>query len=215
MQIALEIVQRLNLDGWARFPLNNKFAFSVRAIMNILSQISNAYLFAFLIIMGCSSTPVCNLPPIAVFSQTEHPDAIADTIVKYINAAHKQVLMQAYGFTDPSICDALIARWNSDSVDVAVILDHSNETSSDSQMRRLMHLGVPVRIDNVKSIAHNKILIIDSTWVLTGSYNYTERAKKNEENLEINNCPDLALQYINNWNDRENKSRRPHRAHSG
>ncbi|MHB8205269.1 MAG: phospholipase D-like domain-containing protein [Desulfomonilaceae bacterium] len=50
------------------------------------------------------------------------------------------------------------------------------------------------------AIAYNKIIIIDGTTVITGSFNFTKAAEvRNAENLLIIRSPELAKSYIRNW----------------
>jgi phosphatidylserine/phosphatidylglycerophosphate/cardiolipin synthase-like enzyme len=59
----------------------------------------------------------------------------------------------------------------------------------------------------IYAIAHNKVIVIDSETVLTGSFNFTKAAQeKNAENLLIIRDPALAAQYTQNWDT--------HRQHS-
>jgi phosphatidylserine/phosphatidylglycerophosphate/cardiolipin synthase-like enzyme len=62
-------------------------------------------------------------------------------------------------------------------------------------------MGVATYIDSKRTIAHNKIIIIDKEIVITGSFNFTKAAEeKNAENLLIIKSADLAKAYIENWN---------------
>jgi phosphatidylserine/phosphatidylglycerophosphate/cardiolipin synthase-like enzyme len=63
------------------------------------------------------------------------------------------------------------------------------------------HAGIPVYIDSKHAIAHNKIMIIDRTTVITGSFNFTKSAEeKNAENLLIlKGNKSLVEKYIENF----------------
>ncbi len=62
-------------------------------------------------------------------------------------------------------------------------------------------MGVKTYIDSAHTIAHNKIIIIDGETVITGSFNFTKAAEKNNaENPLILKNKNLANQYIDNWN---------------
>lgn len=64
-----------------------------------------------------------------------------------------------------------------------------------------------IRINDKHAIAHNKIIIIDRSVVITGSFNFTKAAEeKNAENLLIIRSKELAKPYLDNW--------RHHRDHS-
>ena len=60
--------------------------------------------------------------------------------------------------------------------------------------------------DKVAGIAHNKVMIIDNTTVITGSFNFTDNAdKRNAENVILLHDSNVAKQYYDNWRKRNNK----------
>jgi len=68
--------------------------------------------------------------------------------------------------------------------------------------KELANLGIPVKIDAVHAIAHNKIVIIDGETVITGSFNFTEAAEENNaENLFAIHDWKLAERYTRNWEE--------------
>jgi len=55
-------------------------------------------------------------------------------------------------------------------------------------------------IDGVHAIAHNKVMIIDGQTVITGSFNFTTAAERqNAENLLVVRDHALAARYAENW----------------
>lgn len=132
-----------------------------------------------------------------------------DVIVGQIGSARQQVLVQAYSFTSAGIVKAL-ADAKRRGVDVRVILDKSNACKDGGECEKkgaiaadtLGIVKVPVLIDRAHAIAHNKVMIIDGTRVITGSFNFTKAAQeKNAENLLVINDPALAHRYIDNWRE--------------
>ena len=123
-----------------------------------------------------------------------------DAVVNALNKAKKTILVQAYSFTSPPIAAALVEA-NKRGVDVQVILDKSQKTERYSGATFLKNHEVPVFIDASHKIAHNKVMVVDSDIVITGSFNFTKSAEEgNAENLlVISNAPDLAAEYIANW----------------
>ncbi len=66
---------------------------------------------------------------------------------------------------------------------------------------------IPVKIDTVHAIAHNKIMIIDGETVITGSFNFTKAAEQNNaENLLVIHDRKLAERYVRNWQEHEGHS---------
>ena len=92
-------------------------------------------------------------------------------------------------------------------VKVQVILDKSQRTERYSSATFIKNAGIPVWIDAKHAIAHNKVIIIDSAVVVTGSFNFSKATEeRNAENLLIINSPELAKVYTANWEQ--------HRLHS-
>jgi len=123
-----------------------------------------------------------------------------DAIVREINQARQQVVMQAYTFTSIPIATALVnARGRG--VLVAVIFDKGMQGAERGIARLLTSNGVVVAVDAQTGIAHNKIVVVDSATVITGSFNFTDAAEHhNAENLIVVRRPDVAAAYVNNFN---------------
>ena len=122
-----------------------------------------------------------------------------DAVVENVGRAKSTVLVQAYSFTSAPIARALVDA-KKRGVKVEVILDKSQKTEKYSGADFLLHEGVPTFIDSKHAIAHNKIMVIDSRTVLTGSFNFTTAAEReNAENLLVIEDPALAKKYETNW----------------
>ena len=121
------------------------------------------------------------------------------TIVDRLYWAQHQILIQAYEFTSAPIAKAVVEA-KVRGVDVRVILDKMAARGGYSEATFLEHADVPVLIDREHAIAHNKVIVIDSRTVLTGSFNFTKAAEEhNAENLVVIDDPALAAQYARNW----------------
>jgi phosphatidylserine/phosphatidylglycerophosphate/cardiolipin synthase-like enzyme len=122
-----------------------------------------------------------------------------EAVVKNLNAATNTVLVQAYSFTSAPIARALVdARKRG--VKVSVILDKSQRREKYTEADFLLHAGVPTWIDAQHPIAHNKVMVIDSHTVITGSFNFTKAAEnENAENLLVIDDATLAKKYADNW----------------
>ncbi len=128
-------------------------------------------------------------------------------IVDALNAAHNSIYVQAYSFTSQPIANALVAA-KKRGVQVNVILDKSQyKAEKYSASKFLNNQEVPVWIDFKPAIAHNKIMIIDGSTLITGSFNFTKAAQeKNAENLLIIHNAEIAKAYFNNWKLRQQQS---------
>ncbi len=122
-------------------------------------------------------------------------------IVEALNRAKSEVLIQAYSFTSKEIAKALLDA-HKRGVHTEILLDKSNRSKSGkySAADFTAHAGIPTYIDPAHAIAHNKIMIIDKSIVITGSFNFTRAAEDhNAENLLIIHDGKLAQLYIQNW----------------
>lgn len=123
-----------------------------------------------------------------------------EAVVENVGKAKSTVLVQAYSFTSAPIAKALVDA-SKRGVKVQVILDKSQRTEKYSGADFLLHEGVPTFIDDKHAIAHNKIMVIDSHTILTGSFNFTKAAESsNAENLLVIDDVALATKYTANWN---------------
>src|SRR5436305_3742981 len=123
-----------------------------------------------------------------------------DAVVREIARARSEVLMQAYSFTSPPIAQALLAA-HQRGVRVSLLLDHSNEHETHTELPYLREKGLLPLIDAHHAIAHNKIIIIDRKTLITGSFNFTNQAEhENAENLLIiKGHPELIKAYCQNF----------------
>lgn len=122
-------------------------------------------------------------------------------IINELNKAVGEVYVQAYSFTSAPIAKALLNA-KKRGVNIQVILDKSQKKQRYSSYIFFQNQSIPVFIDSVHAIAHNKIIIIDRQTVITGSFNFTKAAEeKNAENLMIIRSSELADIYIKNWQE--------------
>jgi phospholipase D len=123
---------------------------------------------------------------------------IEETIAK----AQNTILAQAYAFTSLPIADALI-KAHQRGVVVRILVDRSQLDSKYTQIRHVAEQGIFVAVDRVPGIAHNKVMIIDDRYVLTGSFNWTKAAETiNAENLLLINDTKTNKIYKEAWHRR-------------
>jgi phosphatidylserine/phosphatidylglycerophosphate/cardiolipin synthase-like enzyme len=82
-----------------------------------------------------------------------------DAIVREIERARSEILVQAYSFTSEPIAKALL-KAHKRGINVSVILDKSQKTQKYSSVTFFANAGIPTYIDARHAIAHNKIIII-------------------------------------------------------
>jgi len=124
-----------------------------------------------------------------------------DAIIKELNIAKSTILVQAYSFTSAPIAKALLDA-HKRGVMVEVILDKVNigKKAEYSSATFFANEGIPIRIDSLHGIAHNKVMVIDGETVITGSFNFTRAAEEsNAENLLVIHDKNMAERYIKSW----------------
>jgi phosphatidylserine/phosphatidylglycerophosphate/cardiolipin synthase-like enzyme len=141
-------------------------------------------------------------PPPASIELAFSPDGGAtELVIKAIQSAKQTIRVAAYSFTSRPIADALIAARKS-GVDVKIVIDHEEvEQRNHSLAPYLAAQGVPLRVDIVHNLQHDKYMVIDGKNVETGSFNYTSAAEHyNSENaIVLWGDPKLAAAYAANW----------------
>jgi phosphatidylserine/phosphatidylglycerophosphate/cardiolipin synthase-like enzyme len=124
-----------------------------------------------------------------------------DAILGGIRSAQHTILVQAYLLYSTRLARALV-RAHQRGVQVHVILDaHAQQHDPPvPAVARLVAAGVAVSLDAHHVWAHDKVMILDGEIVITGSYNWTVGAERdNGENLLVIRDPRLAGVYTKNW----------------
>jgi phosphatidylserine/phosphatidylglycerophosphate/cardiolipin synthase-like enzyme len=132
-------------------------------------------------------------------------DRIDNLIIAAIAAAKREVLVNAYSFTQRRISGALVAA-RKRGVSVQVIADSQQAaTLPQNVLLELVKGGVDVWLDSNYQAAHNKVVIVDAdtanATTITGSYNFTVAAQwHNAENIVIlRDNQEVARAYRDNW----------------
>jgi len=132
-------------------------------------------------------------------------DDAAGLIVRAIDGARFQILVQAFSFTHAEIAGALI-RAERRGVDVKVIADEEQIDLIDHNViPQLVEAAIPVFTDAEHAAAHNKVIVIDAVAkvpvLITGSFNFTHAAQfRNAENLLVfRGNHELTRAYLDNW----------------
>ncbi|MEM9416752.1 MAG: phospholipase D family protein [Bacteroidota bacterium] len=156
-----------------------------------------------------ASTALLSTPEATIQVRFSPGGRCTQLVEETITQAKKRVLVQAYGFTSLPIADALIAA-HQRGVEVKILVDRSQLKSKYSQVRHVMKQGINVAVDKVPGIAHNKVMIIDDAYVLTGSFNWTQAAeKRNAENLLLIQDAKLNSIYAAKWQERAKRALAP------
>jgi phosphatidylserine/phosphatidylglycerophosphate/cardiolipin synthase-like enzyme len=123
----------------------------------------------------------------------------AAAICKELDNAKKTIRVNAYQLSHPGIALHLIAA-RQRGLDVIAVLDKKQGQSTISAANALAAAEIQTRLDGREKINHNKVIIIDTAVVITGSFNFSRAADTaNAENLLIIHDPHVALLYTADW----------------
>jgi phosphatidylserine/phosphatidylglycerophosphate/cardiolipin synthase-like enzyme len=123
-------------------------------------------------------------------------DGVSDRIVELISQAESSISFMAYSFTSDPIGEAMIQR-AADGISVRGVIDEGRATAeTGAEYPAFLEAGLDVRLDGITGLMHNKVIILDGSIVITGSYNFTRSAEeKNDENCIIVHDAAIARQY--------------------
>ena len=139
---------------------------------------------------------------------------IENAIIKALTGVQK-VRIMAFVMSDAGILDALANSASGSNVDISGIYDPNGMANvrrsaqanpqrfwflSDSRFVRAPSHPFNPAPGHEQDFMHNKVMIIDDHLVVTGSYNFSENAEANDENVLIIDAPALAAAYTGYFN---------------
>jgi phosphatidylserine/phosphatidylglycerophosphate/cardiolipin synthase-like enzyme len=123
----------------------------------------------------------------------------APLVIKWIQRANSTIHIMIYSFTFDAIRDALIQAKNR-GVDVKIVMERDNANGTGSEYRTLKNAGIDIRLDSNPNDMHDKVAIIDSHIILTGSFNWSAKGNNdNDENLVVLDSQTWASAYENQF----------------
>lgn len=134
-------------------------------------------------------------------------DEIKREILNHINNSKISIEIAVAWLTDHEVITALSNKLQ-ESVSIRVILD--DDDINKESIRNFCRLNIPTKpippFGFCGNIMHNKFSIFDNDTVITGSYNWTNKACYNNENIVIVINQDVArnflLQFNKLWNQK-------------
>jgi phosphatidylserine/phosphatidylglycerophosphate/cardiolipin synthase-like enzyme len=143
-----------------------------------------------------------------MFEPGKDVEHIEDLLVPYLNHANS-VRVLAFELTDPGILAAL-QRFQPSQADIRGVLDGfaysptlAKTVAKQPQLfwflkdRRFVRApSHPFTLGKEQDFMHNKTLILDGTTVITGSYNLSEHAETNAENMLVIESAEIARFYL-------------------
>jgi phosphatidylserine/phosphatidylglycerophosphate/cardiolipin synthase-like enzyme len=127
---------------------------------------------------------------------TSEDAALEQAIIPIVNFAQSSIRFLAFSFTDFPLANAMIER-ALNGVNVAGVYEKVGSDTDAAEFDTLACAGIPVRRDGNPTFMHNKVVIVDERFVITGSLNFSTSAEENnDENVIILDNPQIASLYM-------------------
>jgi phospholipase D len=126
--------------------------------------------------------------------------SITETLTQEIGQTKSRLLLALFGFDNPAL-GAELTKLAKRGVKVALKVDAGKSTGKKEGrlIEGLKAAGVSVQAVAPDGRNHNKFAVIDDSKVITGSYNWTVKAKRVFDNLLILDCSELAKKFRQEW----------------
>lgn len=130
-----------------------------------------------------------------------HFQNIQQVIIDHLQDAQHEILVAVAWFTDREIFEVLCQKAQAGvHVSVALLGDDINQASGALNFQRLRNVGGKVTFlpsgSDGAPMMHHKFCVLDTTTVITGSYNWSKKAQSNDENITVvSDAPEFSTQY--------------------
>ncbi len=121
-------------------------------------------------------------------------------LIAEVEGAAQSIRFMTFVFSLDELAEAMLSQAASRSVTLEGIFENRNSLASWSQLPALHCAGAAVRQDGNRYVLHHKVIIIDDHTVITGSFNFSRSAaKNNDENIVIVRNAAIADLYLQEW----------------
>lgn len=126
-------------------------------------------------------------------------DDVEDRIVEVLRGAEKSIDFMVYTFTSDVLSETMLARARA-GVEVRGVIERDQASNPGSDYERFRQAGLDVHLDSNLRNMHHKVIIIDDSIVVTGSYNFSRNAEEhNDENVlilyDVRVCKEYLLEF--------------------
>ncbi len=121
-------------------------------------------------------------------------------LIAEVEGAAQSIRFMTFVFSLDELAEAMLSQAASRSVTLEGVFENRNSLASWSQLPALHCAGAAVRQDGNRYVLHHKVIIIDDHTVITGSFNFSRSAaKNNDENIVIVRNAAIAELYLQEW----------------
>jgi phosphatidylserine/phosphatidylglycerophosphate/cardiolipin synthase-like enzyme len=116
-------------------------------------------------------------------------------MIPVVSSATSSIRFMAFSFTDFPLAKAMLDRASA-GVNVAGIFEKVGSETESSELHTFFCAKVPARQDGNPKFLHDKVIIVDNRFVISGSFNFSSNAtENNDENVIIIDNPTIANLY--------------------
>ncbi len=125
---------------------------------------------------------------------------VAEHILETLRSARTSIYFMAYSFTRADFAEALIDKARAGVTVQGVVEKRQIQASASAAWNALTEAGLEARLDGNRYNMHSKVFLVDQQIVVTGSYNFTQSAERqNDENVLIIHNAEIARAYWAEW----------------
>jgi phosphatidylserine/phosphatidylglycerophosphate/cardiolipin synthase-like enzyme len=136
---------------------------------------------------------VVNGTPIQVYFSPE--DHVMEHMIPVVSSATSSIRFLAFSFTDFPLAKAMLDRASA-GINVAGIFEKVGSETESSELHTFYCAKVAARQDGNPKFLHDKVIIVDNRFVISGSFNFSSNAtENNDENVIIIDNPTIANLY--------------------
>lgn len=133
--------------------------------------------------------------PIDVYFSPD--DNVQASFIDLVNNAKESIYFMAFSFTSDEIGDAVRARAREGVTVSGVMETEQVNSNAGTEFDPFQQAGLDVLRDGNDGQMHHKVMIIDESIVIFGSYNFTNSAEtRNDENLLVVYNKKIAAQFV-------------------
>ncbi len=124
-------------------------------------------------------------------------DRVAAAILPLLRSAKESIYFLAYSFTANDLGEAIIERHKA-GVEVHGVMEKDQVASNrGTEFDPFRQAKIDVRLDGNPGQMHHKVIILDRSIVILGSYNFSASAEEqNDENLVVIHNPLIAAEFL-------------------
>lgn len=124
----------------------------------------------------------------------------SDTIsplLREINSAEKSIHFMVFAFTHDTLGNAMRDKFAA-GIEVQGVFEKRQTDNPYSEYKAMKKAGLSVVLDKNRGTMHHKVIVVDEETVITGSYNFSKNAEKNnsENLLIIKGNREIAAAYL-------------------